>query len=58
MPGSQGGQKKVLDSRELEFGVVANNHAGSWELKPGPLKEQPVCLPAEFSLQPQVLYLK
>lgn len=54
MPDVCGGQKKVLDSLELELWVIVSYHVGRWEPNPGSLQVskgsqllsrlQPLCL--------------
>lgn len=60
-PSSCGGQKRTVDSLELELGCVSNLSCGCWESNLGPLHEQQVLWttePSLWSLRPSLsLYL-
>jgi hypothetical protein len=49
------GQKSSLEPLELGSHTVGSHHVGTGELNLGSLKEQPVLLADELSLQPQFL---
>jgi hypothetical protein len=49
---------RVSDLLELELQTAVSCHVSCWELNPGPLKERPVLLTAEPSLQPVTSFLR
>lgn len=50
-------QKRESNQLELELQIVVRFHIGSWELKQGPLQEQPVPLTTERSPPAPVHYV-